>query len=87
MSTLVEELEQAAREVTEYADYHEAARDELLAFADRLRQRAAWVRELEAKATKADCLGCCACDDLRTIRALTGPIPAAETATTERKEP
>ena len=87
MSTTLEaELLQAAEDADAsaiaYAVYagkvHDAPRKRAVfeERAARLRQRAAWVRELGAKATKADCLGCCACDDLRTIRALTGPIPA-----------
>jgi hypothetical protein len=79
MTTLVEELEQAADDIEDLSHVPDArsARAALRLRADHLRQRAAWVRELEAKVgTGSAGLGGC---DSWTFRALTGPIPS-ETA-------
>ena len=77
MNKLIKELEQAADWLDRWAkvtifgwDIKPAA-----ALAARLRQRAAWVRELGAKVGMGSAgLGGC---DSWTFRALTGPIPAA----------
>ena len=85
MTTLIEELELAA-ELAEGAGRKTGTLDSITEgnhFAARLRQMAAWVREL------LDLVHAQKFDGGRRelIRTLTGPIPAAGTAPTERKEP
>lgn len=79
MSTLVEELELAAKRSRCGAPGAGCFGCPGCAEAERLLQRAAWVRELLGRLSERDKLG--------IINALTGPIPTAETAPTERKEP
>lgn len=87
MSTLVEELEQAADEIERLrgAVGFLTCRNQV---SDQLRARAAWVRRYlaEADARKRT-------EDMydtawrAALECLTGPIPATETAPSERKEP
>ena len=84
MSTTLEaELLQAA-DALEWAGHkiYEAGDDAggLAARASRLRQRAAWVREQDPGPSGDG-------NPYSLYRRLAGPIPAAETAATERKEP
>ena len=96
-TTLIEELEQAAKDADAsaiaYAVYagkvHDAPRKRAVfeEHAARLRQRAAWVRELESELQHSQDTGnAFAGICLVQVKRLTGPIPSPGTATTEGKE-
>ncbi len=88
MTTLVEELEQAADDIEDLSHVPDArsARAALRLRADHLRQRAAWVRELERDwLAQAQTGSVPAATALLARTRLTGPIPS-ETAPAAPKE-
>ena len=91
MSTLALELDRASTALrAQCRDRHGIRKCNcaVVLLADRLDERAAWVRELvqrcEERLSRASVQ---ASIELSILHQLTGPIPAAETAPTERKEP